>query len=238
MTRKKGHGRPGPGGARGGHARAGHGGRAGHGHHGPGHEHGGHGRDPHGNPADLARYLARLDDPERAGWQRPDEVVAALGLRPGDTVGEVGAGSGYFTLRLARAVGPEGRVLAAEVSTEIMAVLRSRLAEAQAGNVEPLLAQPEAPPFPARSCQRILIVNTFHHFPDGAAYLRALSACLAPGGRIANVDFHERELPVGPPPELKISREEFLEVARQAGLVLVEERAFLPHQYFVLLRKR
>ncbi len=235
MTKKKGRG----GGHR--HGKGGHGHEGehgGHGHRGHGHGHGGHPRDRHGNPADLARYLARLDDPERAAWQKPDEVVEALGLRPGDTAGEVGAGSGYFTLRLARAVGPKGRVLAAEVSTEIMAVLKQRLAKAKAASVEPLLAEPEGPPFPPASCRRILIVNTFHHFPDGVGYLRALKACLRRGGRIVNVDFHKRDLPMGPPPELKISREEFLDLAEQAGLALAEERDFLPHQYFLVLKAR
>jgi len=192
----------------------------------------------HGNPEDLGRYVARMLAEDRAEWQRPDEVVAALGLQPGDTVGEVGSGPGYFTVRLARAVGPAGKVLAAEVSEEIRAVLRRRLAEEGVENVAPILAQPEAPPFPPGSCQRILVVNTFHHFPDGAGYLRLLAACLRPGGRILNVDFHKREQPVGPPIENKVSRQEFLEAAERAGLRLVEERDFLPHQYFLLLAPR
>jgi len=192
----------------------------------------------HGNPDDVERYLARMLAEDRAAWQRPDEVVAALGLRAGDTVGEVGSGPGYFTALLARAVGPAGRVLAAEVSPEILAVLRRRLAEAGVANVEPLLARPEAPPFPPGSCERILVVNTFHHFPDGPGYLRALAACLRAGGRILNVDFHKRELPVGPPLEHKVSRQEFLLAAEQAGLALVEERHFLPHQYLLFLQPR
>ncbi len=192
----------------------------------------------HGNPDDADSYIARMLGEDRAEWQRPDEVVAALGLRPGDTVGEVGPGPGYFTVRLARAVGPGGKVLAAEVAPEILAILRQRLQEAGIGNVEPMLARPEAPPFAPGSCQRILVVNTFHHFPDGPGYLRALAACLRPGGRIVNVDFHKRELPVGPPLEYTVSRQEFLEAAGHAGLALVEERDFLPHQYFVFLQPR
>lgn len=209
--------------------------RGGHGHGKGGHGHG-HGKHHnHGNPEDVERYVARMLAEDRAEWQRPDELVAALGLRPGDTVGEVGSGPGYFTVRLSRAVGPAGRVLAAEVSPQILAVLRRRLEEAGAGNVVPLLARPEEPPFAPGSCRRILVVNTFHHFPDGAGYLRALAACLAPGGRVVNVDFHRRELPVGPPLEHLVSREEFLEAAGQAGLHLAEERDFLPHQYALFL---
>lgn len=210
-----------------------------HGKHGNGHRgNGNHGHDSHGNPADVDRYIARMLDKDRAGWQRPDEVVAALGLRHGDTVGEVGAGPGYFTVRLARAVGPGGKVLAAEVSPEILAILRQRLAEAGVGNVVPMLARPEVPPFSPASCDRILLVNTFHHFADGPGYLRALGACLAPGGRIAAIDFHKHELAVGPPPELKVSREEVLAAAEAAGLAVAEEPTFLPHQFFLMLRAR
>jgi cyclopropane fatty-acyl-phospholipid synthase-like methyltransferase len=202
---------------------------------GAGHGHD-HRRDAHGNPVDLDRYVARMLDEERAAWQRPDDVVAALGLRPGDTVGEIGAGPGYFTLRLARAVGPSGRVLAVDVAPELMAVLRQRLEAAGLGNVTPILAEPQDPHLPEAGCDLVLVVDSFHHFPDGTAYLRGLASRLKPGGRIVNLDFHKREMSVGPPVEHKISREEFLATAREAGLVVVEEKDFLPHQYFLVLR--
>jgi ubiquinone/menaquinone biosynthesis C-methylase UbiE len=209
-----------------------------HGEHGHGHEHGDGHRDRHGNPADLDRYLARMLAEDRAAWQKPDEVVAALGLRPGDTVGEVGCGPGYFTLRLARAVGAPGRVLAADVVPEMLAHLRGRLGAEGLSQVTPHLARPEDPGFAPGSCQRILVVDTFHHFPDGPAYLRRLARALAPGGLIANVDFHRRELPVGPPVENKVAREDFLAAAAEAGLEVAVERDFLPYQYFFLLRPR
>ena len=233
----------------GGHGR-GHGhdhdGQGGHGHgHGPGEgHHGGHGPGGHGrhrnfgNPDDLAAYLARLEGPDRAGWQKPDEVVRALKLAPGAVVGEVGAGPGYFTLRLARAVGPSGKVIAVEVVPEILAVLEQRLAAAGVANVAPLLSPAEDPRLPPGACDLVLVVNTFHHFPEEVAYLRKLAAALRPGGRLVNVDFHEGELPVGPPPEMKVTREQFLAAAAAAGLERVEEHGFLPYQYFLVLRPR
>jgi ubiquinone/menaquinone biosynthesis C-methylase UbiE len=212
------------------------GGGKGHGHrHGHVHRHD-HPRGAHGNPEDLDRYVARMLDEERAAWQRPDEVVRALGLRPGDTVGEIGAGPGYFTLRLARAVGPSGRVLAVDVVPELMAVLRQRLEAAGLGNVTPILAEPRDPHLPEAGCDLVLVVDSFHHFPDGTAYLRGLASRLRPGGRIVNLDFHKREMPVGPPVENKVSREEFLAAAQEAGLAVVEEKDFLPYQYFLVLR--
>lgn len=199
-----------------------------------GHSPGGH-RGAHGNPEDLVAYLARMDAPERAVWQQPARVVRALGLRRGQTVCEVGAGSGYLTLRLARAVGPTGRVFAVEAEPRILEVLVGRVREHRARNVTPVLGLDDDPLVPLGACDLILVVDTYHHFPDGPAYLRRLARSLRPGGRIVNIDFHRRETPVGPPLEHRVAREEFLRDAARAGLRRVREFDFLPYQYFVVL---
>ena len=198
------------------------------------HEHHHNHHDSLGNPADFERYLERLESPERAEWQRPDAVVDALGLERGARVCDVGAGSGYFTLRLARAVGPTGKVFAIEAEPRMRDVLVRRLEEAHLANVEPVLAV-DGVGLPQEPVDRVLIVNAYHHFPDGIAYLRALAGQLRPGGTIVNIDFHAGELPIGPPPELRIPRERFLADAEVAGLRLVGEQTFLPYQYFVSL---
>ena len=192
-----------------------------------------HHRDPYGNPRDLDEYLARLEGADRAGWQQPDRVVAALGLAPSSVACEIGAGPGYFSLRMARFA---AHVFAVEAHPRMLEVLRERIAAAKALNVTPVLALESDPLLPPASCDLALIVNTFHHFADRPAYLRRLARSLRPGGRIVNVDFHDRELPVGPPPEQKLSREAFLRVAADAGLQLDGEETFLPYQYFVKLR--
>ena len=191
-------------------------------------------RDRHGNPEDLATYLARLESPERAAWQRPDELVAALGLRPGAVVCDVGSGPGYFALRLARAVGPTGRVHAVDVEPRMLRVLEERARDAGLGNVHPVLA-PDGDGLPPEPCDLILTVNAFHHFPDGAATLARLATRLAPGGRIALVDFKEGELPVGPPPDHKVTRAAIDAAVRGAGLRVAAEPTFLAHQHFLLL---
>lgn len=203
---------------------------------GIGHGGGGHGRDRHGNPEDLEAYLAKLEDPERAAWQKPDEVVAALGLADGAVACDLGAGPGVFALRLARAVGPRGRVHAIDVEPRMIELLRRRAADAGISNVHPLLAEGSEVALPPEPCDALLLVNTFHHFADGAAALRRLATSLRPGGRLAAVDFHAGELPVGPPPDHKVSRAGFLAAAAEAGLEVVEERTFLPYQYFFVLR--
>jgi ubiquinone/menaquinone biosynthesis C-methylase UbiE len=180
--------------------------------------------------------LGRLEDPTRARWQRPARLVRALGVRPGQTVAEIGAGSGYLVRRLARAVGPRGRVYAVDAEPRMLAVMIERLGRRGLGNVTPVLCRDEDPLLPARSCDLVLVLNTYHHFPGGPRYLRRLRRLLRPGGRVVNVDFHRRETPVGPPVERRIARETFLRHARQAGLRLLREVTFLPYQYCLILR--
>ena len=199
-------------------------------------QHGARGR--YGNPADLDAYIAHLSDPKRDAWQKPDAVVAALGLRPGQTACDVGAGPGYFTLRLARAVGPSGRVFAVDVEPKILDALRERLAAAKVRNVTPVLALADDALLPAGGCDVILIVDTYHHFPERTAYLRRLSAALKPGAHIVNVDYHKRATPVGPPMDHRLSREAFLEEAKSAGLAVMSEPQILPYQYVIVLGLR
>jgi ubiquinone/menaquinone biosynthesis C-methylase UbiE len=199
-----------------------------------GHAHGGHRHDQHGNPDDLAGYIAKMEDPSRDAWQQPDEVLRALGVRAGQTVCDLGAGPGYFAIRLARA---GARVLAVDVEPAMVAVLRDRVHAAQV-NVTPVLGRPDDPLLPDAACDLVLVVNAFHHFPDGVAYLERLGRALAPGGRLVNIDFHSRELPVGPPVEHKVAREAFLPVAAAAGFTLAREETFLQYQYFLILKPR
>ena len=196
----------------------------------------GHKHDRYGNPDDFQDYLQRLEGSDRAAWQKPDEVVSALGLRPGDAACEIGAGPGYFALRLARAVGARGHVFAVEAAPTMLPILRQRIAEAGISNVTPVFALAEDPLLPPSSCDLALVVNTFHHVPDGVGYLRRIVRVLKPGGRVVNIDFREGELPVGPSPEHKLSREAFLRIAQGAGLRLQSEQTFLPYQYFLFLQ--
>ncbi|HZX95672.1 MAG TPA: methyltransferase domain-containing protein [Myxococcales bacterium] len=198
--------------------------------------HGQHGK--HGNPEDLEAYIARMEEPGRAEWQKPDEVVRALGLQRGQVACDIGAGPGYFALRIARAVGEDGGVYAVDVEPRILEALRKRLQPTGLRNVTPVLALSDDSLLPPRACDLILIVDTYHHFPDGPAYLRRLGRALKPGGRIVNIDFHKRELPVGPAPDHKLTREEFLQQAAAAGFALVGEHSFLPYQYFLVLQPK
>jgi ubiquinone/menaquinone biosynthesis C-methylase UbiE len=181
--------------------------------------------------------IARQEDPARIAWQKPAAVVRALGLRRGQVVADIGAGPGYFTKRLARAVGPAGHVYAVDPEPAILDVLRERLASARLTNVTPVLGRGDDPLLPTGRCDLALIVDAYHHFEDGAAFLRKVARTLRRGGRLVNVDFAKRETPVGPPVDHRVSREDFLRDARRAGLALAAEHGFLPYQYFLVLRK-
>ena len=191
----------------------------------------------YGNPKALKAYLARQLDPARATWQKPRAVLRAMGLRRGHTVAEIGSGPGFWTLRLARVVGPSGHVYAVDPEPAILEVLRRRLEKTRVKNVTPVLGGAGDPLLPAGRCDLALIVNTYHHFADGPASLRRVAAALRAGGRLVNIDFHKRETPMGPPVDHRVAREEFLRDARRAGLTLVAEHRFLPYQYFLVFRR-
>jgi ubiquinone/menaquinone biosynthesis C-methylase UbiE len=182
--------------------------------------------------------LGRLEDPDRARWQRPARLVRALGLRRGQTVAEIGAGSGYLVRRLARVVGPRGHVYAVDAEARMLPILVDRLQRARIRNVTPILGRDDDPLLPDGSCDLVLVVNTYHHFPGGPRYLRRLRRLLRPAGRLVNVDFHRRDTPVGPPLERRIARETFLRDARRAGFRLLREATFLPYQYCLVLRSQ
>ena len=201
-----------------------------------GHDHHGKTHDHHGNPHDFDGYLKKLVSPERDEWQKPDQVIRALGLRKGAVAAEIGVGPGYFALRMARAVGPKGRVFAVDVDLRLIDELRKRMAAGRVRNLTPVLALDDDPLLPPASCDLIAVINTFHHFPDGVAYLRKLVTALRPGGRIVNIDFHKRELPLGPHLLHKIDRDDFVALAKRARLRVVDEPTFLPYQYFLVMR--
>jgi len=119
----------------------------------------------------------------------------------------------------------------------MIAILRDRLERKKVTNVTPILASQHDPRLPAGFADLVLIVNTFHHFPSGAVYLRAVETCLKPRGRVVNIDFHGGDLPVGPPSGEKLSRIDFLKLARAVGFSVAAEHTFLPYQYFVELKR-
>src|SRR5437867_1017127 len=118
-------------------------------------------------------------------YRQPDRLVAALALRPGDRVADIGAGGGFLTLRLARAVGPTGRVIATDIDGDALAALHARASDAHLSQIEIREVTPDAPGLDAGCCDLVLLAEVDHYLRDRAAYFRALVPLLRPGGRIA-----------------------------------------------------
>lgn len=183
---------------------------------------------------DVAHWTKVFDDPSRDAWQKPAEVVAALELRPGAMVADVGAGTGYFARHLAAAVGPRGTVLAVDVEPALVEHLRERAEREKLANVTPVLGSADDPRLPAGKVDLVLLIDTYHHIDDRIDYARRLRAALAPGGRVAIVDWQKRELPVGPRVEHKLEREQIVGEMTAAGYRLVAEPDLLPYQCFLI----
>jgi ubiquinone/menaquinone biosynthesis C-methylase UbiE len=172
----------------------------------------------------------------RDEWQQPERVVAALGIRPGDRVADLGAGSGYFTLRLARAVGPEGKVYAVDVDEKMNEYLRERVAQAGLANVDVILGRFEDPLLPDGGVDLVLIVDTYHHLENRPAYFRDLRRDLAPGGRVAVIDFDGRKGWFVRLLGHLTPREDLFREMAEAGYDVAEEIDFIDRQSFVIFR--
>ncbi len=175
-----------------------------------------------------------LERKERDVFQKPDEVMRALALRPGERVAAVGAGSGYFTLRVARAVGPTGLVLAIDINPDLLEFLDRRAKGAGLSNVKSRRVEKDDPGLPPAGIDTILMVDTFHYVNERAEYARKLRAGLAPGGRIVVIDYLPwTGCPGAPRPERRLSREAVDEAMAAAGLAPGKVHEFLPEQFFV-----
>ena len=185
-------------------------------------------------PQSTDACIQALEDPGRDEWQRPDDVVDRLGLRQGDEVADLGAGSGYFTMRLAHAVGPAGKVYAADVDPKMLDYITQRAQKEQLDNIQTILADPNDPKLGSRSVDMIFICDTLHHIANRSKYYPLLVRALRPGGRLVNIDFQKRKLPVGPPEEMKIDKKACIKEIEAAGFHFVEEPDILKYQYFLV----
>lgn len=192
----------------------------------------------HHVPRSAEQWVTALENPDRDGWQMPEQVVEKLALAPAAAVADIGAGSGYFSDRFARAVGPRGTVFAADIDKGLIEYLGNRAAKEGLDNLKPLLGQPDDPLLPAASVDLVFICDVIHHIENRGPYYAKLARALRPGGRLAIVDFYKRELPVGPPPTMKIAKTDMIAELEQAGFELREEFDFLPHQYFLVFEPK
>jgi arsenite methyltransferase len=176
-----------------------------------------------------------FESSDRDQWQKPDQVMSALNLHPGDTVADIGAGSGYFARRFAKKVAPNGRVLALDIEPEMVSHLN---AEAKKDAMPALVAKqvkPDDAGLAPGSTDLIFLCDVYHHIDHRADYDRKLLPALRPDGHVVLIDFRkDRAVEGGPPYEMRVAREEAIDQFKQAGFKLEREYHFLPKQYFLV----
>jgi SAM-dependent methyltransferase len=181
--------------------------------------------------------LGLLEAPDRDLWQRPDQIMDALGIAEASIVADVGAGSGWFTVRLARRVGPNGTVYAQDVQLEMLNAISRRVQREGLTNVVPVVGKGNDPNFPRQAIGKIdavLLVGVYHEIEDRVMLLQKLAAALKPGGRIGVIDFNLRGGGPGPPTEERVDPQLVVSDAASAGLRLLSQESFLPYQYFLI----
>jgi SAM-dependent methyltransferase len=184
---------------------------------------------------DAERWAHVFDDPERDAWQKPHQVIQALALKPGTVVADLGAGTGYFSVRLARML-PKGKVYAVDLEPDMVKYLGERAKREGLKNVTPVAAAPDDARLPGK-VDLVLLVDVYHHIDDRERYFRKLAGSLAPGGRLAVIDF-KLDSRRGPPKSSRIDPGRVKAELAKAGYALSAEHAFLPDQYFLEFARR
>jgi SAM-dependent methyltransferase len=178
--------------------------------------------------------LGDLEGPDRDAWQMPDAVMDAMGIADGSAVADIGAGGGWFTVRLARRVGPNGIVYAEDVQPQMVEAIRRRVDREALHNVRTLKGELADPGLPPGSVDAVLIVESTQEFTDAVELLRRLVAALKPGGRLGIINSRVEGGGPGPRPEERVDEQRVIREAESAGLRLLRQETFLPFQYFLI----
>lgn len=189
--------------------------------------------DAHHGFSDVGQWSQMLEGSERDQWQKPDEVIKNLTLKPGDVIADIGAGTGYFTRRFALAVAPQGKALGLDIEASMVEHMKQEARRLNLTNYEPRLVKLDDPGLEPQSVDVVFLSNTYHHISNRVEYFGKLSKSLKPDGRIVIVDFYRKPQPVGPPPQQKVSEDTIIKELRQAGYRLIRSLDFLPYQYFL-----
>lgn len=180
------------------------------------------------------KWAQIFDDPKRDAWQKPHEVIQALALKPDAVIADVGAGTGYFSARLANMT-PKGRVYAVDIEPDMVKYLAERAKREGLKNLTAVAGQPDDPKLPQKA-DLALFVDVYHHIENRDRYFRKLAGSLKPGGRIAVIDFR-MDSPDGPPKAARIAPDRVKAEMKSAGYELAQEHAFLPNQYFLVFQR-
>jgi ubiquinone/menaquinone biosynthesis C-methylase UbiE len=193
---------------------------------------------PRTQDASLEDRIRWGEEADRDSWQKPNEVVRALALKKGDVVADIGAGTGYFSRRFARAVAPDGRVYAVDVAADVLAYLRQEAAKEGLRNIVTIVSREDDPLLPADSVDLAFFCDTTHHIANRTAFYRKMISGLKKHGRMAIVDYPPGGDHAPHVPEELVPRAQVISEATEAGFALVDEFHFLPRQYFLVFERR
>jgi len=199
-------------------------------------------------PEPLTKYLGRrialpmsyhgipwLNRLERIQEENPEEMLAQLGVKPGMSVCDMGCGDGYYTIELAKRVGPTGKVIAVDIQPEMLQELSRRCEKSDLKNVEMILGEPHDPKLPVGQIDVILMVDVYHEFSNPVEMLDAMRKSLKPDGRIALVEFRGEDPQVPIKPEHKMTKKQILKEYEANAMRLVGQYDRLPWQHLMFL---
>jgi len=181
---------------------------------------------------------AWLERPEREAEEAPTKAVAALQLRTGDVVADIGAGSGYYTMLLSAAVGPKGRVYATDLQPEMLALIRKKVEARRASNVELVLGSATESRLPDAALDLALMVDVYHELSEPQAFLKSLQRAIKPGGRLVLIEFRKESADVPIREEHKMSVREARQELEAEGYRFEQVIDVLPWQHILVFRPR
>jgi ubiquinone/menaquinone biosynthesis C-methylase UbiE len=186
----------------------------------------------------LKDRVASMERAERDAWQKPDEVVKALELKNGGIIADIGAGTGYFSRRLARAVAPDGKVYAVDIAADILAYLQKRAAQEDIHNIVSVVSRVDDPMLRANSIDLAFFCDTTHHIEQRVEFYRKLFPAVKARGRMVVIDYPPDSLHAPHKPEQLVPRSQVISEAEQAGFRFLKDFQFLPYHYFLIFEKR
>jgi predicted methyltransferase len=190
----------------------------------------------HGAFADPDKAAAKWNSPERDAWQHPEEIVAALELRAGATVADIGAGTGYMVGHLSKAVGENGTVIAIDAEDAMIEYLSNQLEALRPATVIPQKVGADDPNLPNESVDAVLILDVWHHISGRSDYAKRLHAALKPRGRLVIVD-SEIEAAIGPPMGMRVAPEQVERELVAAGFRAEVVGESMPRHYMIVANK-